>query len=281
MKVQLLRDPRRFSDVSAEWLTADPLSTNIIAVNLDAILRGERPAGDDALWAVVSDGGRVVGAAMHTPPYHVVLPGLPGGAAAAIAASMLDAGRTPDGVNGVTRSVAEFVEVWTSRTGGTSQLLMAMRLYRLEKLVPPVAVPGTARVAEDGDRAMVTSWLDQFHHEANPGRPGEPVASVVERRLAARQLWLWCEGAKPVALAGRSATASGIALVGPVYTPPEHRRHGFGAAVTAVATQAVLDAGAIHVVLYTDLANPTSNSIYQAIGYVPDHDAEDRRLVAH
>ncbi|MGA8015710.1 MAG: GNAT family N-acetyltransferase [Candidatus Dormiibacterota bacterium] len=128
---------------------------------------------------------------------------------------------------------------------------------------------------------MVTRWLDQFHPEANPGRPGEPVASVVERRLAARQLWLWWEGATPVALAGRSATASGIALVGPVYTPPEHRRHGFGAAVTAVATQAALDAGATHVVLYTDLANPTSNSIYQAVGYVPDHDAEDRRLVAH
>ena len=280
MKVQLLRDPRRFSDVSAEWLAADPLSTNVIAVNLDAVLRGERPAGDDALWVVVSDGGRVVGAAMHTPPYHLALPRLPAGAAAAIAVSVLDAGHTPGGAIGVIPSVAEFVEAWTGRTGGTSQLLMAMRLYRLEKLVAPVAISGTARLAEDGDRALVTRWLDQFHREADPGRPGDPIATVVERRLAARQLWLWCEGTTPVAMAGHSATASGIARVGPVYTPPEHRRQGFGAAVTAAATQATLVAGATHVVLYTDLANPTSNSIYQAIGYLADHDAEDRQLVA-
>ena len=46
--------------------------------------------------------------------------------------------------------------------------------------------------------------------------------------------------------------------------------------VTAKATAAGLSAGAQRVVLYMDLANPTSNSIYQSIGYVPDHDAEER-----
>lgn len=46
--------------------------------------------------------------------------------------------------------------------------------------------------------------------------------------------------------------------------------------MTAEATAAAVRAGAAHVVLYTDLANPTSNSIYQAIGYRPDHDAEER-----
>jgi predicted GNAT family acetyltransferase len=57
-----------------------------------------------------------------------------------------------------------------------------------------------------------------------------------------------------------------VARIGPVYTPPEYRGHGYGSAVTAAATAAVLAAGAVPV-LYTDLANPTSNKIYQAIGY--------------
>jgi predicted GNAT family acetyltransferase len=61
-----------------------------------------------------------------------------------------------------------------------------------------------------------------------------------------------------------------------VYTPPAFRRRGYGTAVTAHATANALAHGAEHVVLYTDLANPTSNSIYQKIGFVPDHDAEER-----
>jgi predicted GNAT family acetyltransferase len=64
--------------------------------------------------------------------------------------------------------------------------------------------------------------------------------------------------------------------VGPVYTPPARRGRGFGSAVTADATAAAIAAGADHVVLYTDLSNPTSNAIYQTIGYRVDHDAEER-----
>jgi predicted GNAT family acetyltransferase len=70
-----------------------------------------------------------------------------------------------------------------------------------------------------------------------------------------------------------SQPAAGVARVGPVYTPPARRGHGYGSAVTALASQSGIDAAATHVVLYTDLSNPTSNSIYQAIGFVPDHDS--------
>jgi predicted GNAT family acetyltransferase len=72
-----------------------------------------------------------------------------------------------------------------------------------------------------------------------------------------------------VSLAAVSPPAVGVARVGPAYTPAHWRRHGYGAAATAATS-------ADHVVLYTDLANPTSNSIYQAIGYRSDHDAEER-----
>ena len=64
-----------------------------------------------------------------------------------------------------------------------------------------------------------------------------------------------------------------------MYTPPALRRRGYGAAVTAHATASALADGAAHVVLYTDLANPSSNSIYQQIGFAPDHDAEERAFL--
>jgi predicted GNAT family acetyltransferase len=64
-----------------------------------------------------------------------------------------------------------------------------------------------------------------------------------------------------------------MSRIGPVYTPPEHREHGYASAVTAAAAAWALAAGACHVVLFTDLANPVSNSIYPRLGFRPVHDA--------
>jgi predicted GNAT family acetyltransferase len=69
--------------------------------------------------------------------------------------------------------------------------------------------------------------------------------------------------------------AAGMSRIGPVWTPPEHRGHGYGSAATAAASRWALDADAAHVVLFTDLANPISNSIYPKIGYQPVHDVVD------
>jgi len=68
-------------------------------------------------------------------------------------------------------------------------------------------------------------------------------------------------------MAGVAARTPNSARVGPVYTPPEHRGQGFGTACTAAVTQALLEGGKSFCVLYTDMANPTSNKIYRSLGY--------------
>ena len=183
------------------------------------------------------------------------------------------------GVNGEKATVAEFADAWTEHTGAVSSLRRAMRMYRLAELRPPAQSAGEARAATEDDRDLVCAWLVRFQAEAAQNEPLE-VSAVVARRLAAGELWLWSAEGAPVALAAHSAPAAGVARVGPVYTPPAHRRRGYGSAVTAWATGEALRAGAEHVVLYTDLANPTSNAIYQRIGYIADHDAEERSLEA-
>jgi predicted GNAT family acetyltransferase len=83
-------------------------------------------------------------------------------------------------------------------------------------------------------------------------------------------VWLWQdEAGATVSLAARRAAAAGVARVAPVYTLHEHRRRGYGTAITAACTADALDRGAQRVVLFTDLANPTSNAIYRRIGYRP------------
>ena len=151
------------------------------------------------------------------------------------------------------------------RIGATTQR-MATRLFRLDELAVP-DVAGTTRVATGSDRPLLREWYAAFGEEARDSVAGSDEA--VDHMLAWGQAWLWTDDAgQPVSLAARRAPNAGSARVGPVYTPPAHRGHGYGSAVTAAATADVLADGAIPV-LFTDLANPTSNKIYQRLGYRP------------
>jgi predicted GNAT family acetyltransferase len=192
---------------------------------------------------------------------------------------MLAAGRSLAGVNGEHGAVGRFTDVWVGHTHTTATVRRAMRMYRLGTLRPPGGVAGTSRRAGPGDGALVSEWFEAFQTETDRNHEFD-AAAIAHRRLIAGELSLWCVGGDPVAMAAHSPAAAGVARVGPVYTPPAQRRRGFGSAVTAGATQAALEAGAEHVVLYTDLANATSNAIYQAIGYVADHDAQELSFAA-
>jgi predicted GNAT family acetyltransferase len=259
------------------FFRSDPFSANVIAVVADRIATGMQPDSGDNLWVTVEDGtGKVLGVVMHTPPHAVFLSRMPDEAAAAVAHALADAGREVPGANGACDATTSFARVWTARTGQPSVLVTAMRMYRLGELRRPAQTPGAAIVAnEPGDAALVAEWLAAFHDEAQPHAPILDWVGIAERLVAAAQVHLWLDASSPVALAAVSAPVVGVVRVGPVYTPPRFRRNGYGAAVTAAATAAALAEGAEQVVLYTDLGNPTSNSIYQAIGFEPDHNAEE------
>jgi len=278
MRVNLYAAARTFLHAAEYFLRLDPFSANVIAVVAGRIAAGTLPDGGDYLWATVDDGeDRVLGVAMHTPPHAVFVSRMPVEAAVALAGALADADRHLPGVNGAVRATSAFADAWCVRTGQTSRLVSAMRMYRLGELARPTGVSGTAALGEaPGDIDLVASWLAAFHDEAQPEAPLEDWRASAERRVAGGEVHLWCRVGTPVSLAAVSAPAVGVARVGPVYTPPGERGRGYGAAVTAEATAAALKGGAEHVTLYTDLANPISNSIYQAIGYRPDHDADER-----
>ena len=218
-------------------------------------------------WWAAPDGA--VGAAfLHTPPFPIVLTVMPpAGALPALASILADRGRRLPGVNAAPETGAAFAAAWTERTGRPAHVGMRMRLYRLGRLHPPdPPPPGGPRTASAADRDLMLAWLDAFHDEAGPAGPRES-EQVVDNRLGFGGLTLWEHEGTPVSLASRTRVVAGQARVGPVYTPPEQRGRGFGAGATAAVTQAALDEGADVVVLFTDLANPTSNTLYQRLGY--------------
>jgi GNAT superfamily N-acetyltransferase len=147
---------------------------------------------------------------------------------------------------------------------------IAERLYRLDRLVEPVGVAGRARLASTDDLDLVTAWVEPYTLETFGRLPADFDARVLATVAIGRsRTWLWLVSAGvPVSMAARRPPAAGVARIGPVYTPPEHRRHGYGSAATARAAFDILDGAALPV-LYTDLANPTSNKVYRALGFRP------------
>jgi len=237
-------------------------------------VRGPAAFGDEAplfgWWA--APGGPVTAAFMHTPPFGVTLTPAPADVAAALAETFAARGRFPAWVMADTTTAPSFAAAWERYTGQPARVGRRSRLYRLGRLLPPdPAPPGRARVATAADSGLLLDWLEAFGREAD-GHGGPDLQRTVADRLSYGGLTLW-ESGGPVSMAGVTRAVAGQARVGPVYTPPERRGKGFGGAVTAAVSQAAKDAGVGEVLLYTDLANPTSNALYQRLGYEPVSDS--------
>ena len=149
-----------------------------------------------------------------------------------------------------------------------------MRIYELRQVTTPTGVPGALRVATELDFDLVARWNYGFHQDAGLEGTAEEARESAERWIDDRNAFLWDDG-RPVSMAVKTRhTTHGMTVSG-VYTPPEVRRRGYAGACVAALSQQMLDAGWEFCTLFTDLANPTSNSVYQKIGYRPVCDFDE------
>jgi uncharacterized protein len=142
---------------------------------------------------------------------------------------------------------------------------------------PPRPAPAALRAATSADRELLIAWEERFVSEADAGVPGQ-AASSVDRRLGAGLQMLWVDAQEPVSTLVLNHEIAGAVRVGVVYTPPERRRCGYASSAVAAASRLALSRGAVRCILFTDLANPTSNHIYETVGYRRFADWEERVL---
>jgi RimJ/RimL family protein N-acetyltransferase len=278
MAWQLTDSLDEFERAAGPHLLADPVRQTVPLTVLASLRHtGLSAFGDDPpilAWHSRED-GTVDGAVLQTPPYPLLLVSAPAGCLADLLTLLAAEHGLPAAVNLDAATEEPFLAAWSASTGGCGTARMRTRLFRLDALIAPDPAPaGLARVADPGDTDLLVQWADAFARETDT--PAERSERMVADRLSHRGLMLWEVGGQPVAMAGTPRPVAGVARVIGVYTSPEHRRRGYGAAVTTAVTQAVQAAGATDVVLFTDLANPTSNGIYQRLGYRP---VEDRVLL--
>ncbi|MGW6448616.1 GNAT family N-acetyltransferase [Lentzea sp. NPDC055074] len=253
-----------FDAATHDRLAADPVRNTVALTSLDRIRRSPATEEPPILITFHDDGG-VIGSLVRTPPWPFQTADLP---LSAVELAVSVAAKVDPDAPGAT-GPRERSEAFATATGKDYAETLSTRQYRLGTLTPP-SIAGTSRLATEDDVELLGAWREAFLHEAVPEAPAAPVAEAMRTSLRLGQGHaLWEIDGTPVAWAVASLPQAGMSRIGPVYTPPEHRRHGYGAAVSAVATRWALDQGATDVLLFADLTNPTSNSIYQRIGYEP------------
>ena len=277
MKFTLYSNLHMFYNDVYEILMADEVQNMLILGNLIIGHEGKDTFGwrDPANWimATVADEGQVCLVALMTPPWNVTLYAVGNAVDTAAVKCLADgfiANHIP--IPGVVteKSLAEaFAEAYCGKKNMASSIAMSQRIYKLHTVNPDIPKIGHFRSGREQDLSFLPYWIADFMIAAGQNSDISTDIEQYRYHISGGKLYILEDGGMAVSMVKIVRQTPGAACVGFVYTPPYLRGKGYASSVTAQISRLCLDAGAKFCVLYTDLANPTSNSIYQRIGYVP------------
>jgi len=262
MKLIPYSDAAVFRDEVLPFLLQRAAENNLMTSIIIRLVEGKRWGDEPARLYLVRDGGEIVAVATQTPPYNLLLTE----AAPEITAFIADHLKEIPcpGVMGPRADAERFARLRQEQTGQSAVPVMSLRLYLLDNVISPAGISGHAEEAAPDDFELLVGWANAFVAECHAivSNPEEYVRGNIE----SRRLLVW-KDPQPVSCASYGASPPHSARVGGVYTPPAYRRRGYATANVAAISRRALDAGHRYCCLFTDLANPISNSIYQKIGY--------------
>lgn len=261
-------DPAEFQHLAFPFLQRDPVLNSTLLTNVSDRVNGIMNDPEPPVFVSVHDGDEVVGAVMSTALRGINLGGLPVEFVPAVVDVLAEASPRSRGLTASEEAGRQFAELYCARTGRTFEQIERSRLHKLAEFVEQKA-DGAARLATEAELDVLAPQFGAYRAEVGHTAEGAPADRVwLRQRIERQRLWVWEDRGRIVSFVGHQEPVFGTARVGPVYTPPEHRGHGYASALTAAVTRRLSESGN-QVCLFTDLANPTSNKIYAAIGFRP------------
>ena len=257
----------QFSKKTSMWLEKKEAENNLFLGIVSNLLSKPPDQRQPHYLLAVEEGGRILGAGVCTPPYKLAITAMPDTALPPLADHLLTKASFAPGLSGPKQTVAHLVEIWKKKSGKNTSIETSLRLYQLTKVEAPKPAPGKMRLCTPADLDLIADWITKFHGEIKAVEKKD-YRKQAEGFIQEQRLFVWEDG-KAVSIAGfQGLTAHGV-RVGLVYTSSSFRGKGYASSLVAAVSQRLLDSGRKFCVLYTDLSNPTSNSIYQKIGYHP------------
>ncbi|MBW4634531.1 MAG: GNAT family N-acetyltransferase [Iphinoe sp. HA4291-MV1] len=266
MKLHRFEDASQFYERVKDYLLSHEALHSLLLGICNTLIRHPQRYDCQSYLATVEMDGNIIAVAMRTPPRRLLLSKIEKFAAVeALAQDLHYHQEQLPGVSGLVAEAFAFAQAWESITGQSYRLLNQLRIHQLDKVQPISKSSGYLRLGTEDEYLLLLDWYKAFAIEAFGAVEGSEERSL-EHHLSQNTLYIW-QDEVPVSMAcGKVSTPNG-GWIGPVYTPPEYRRKGYASSCVAALSQTLLDRGCRYCSLFTDLANPTSNHIYQAIGY--------------
>ncbi|WLR48840.1 GNAT family N-acetyltransferase [Halobacillus litoralis] len=262
------RDPIKFYE------RVEPLLLNKEAENnlpLGILERLKNSQGKEACHLIrFQENGRTTFMTMRTPPHLWIIPSFDHWDAAHIRAFiqyLIKEDFDVPGILGERKAVECFLDEWINHTGQKAEVHMEQGIFRLNQLKTIRNQKGQLIEADASHQFMVENWLEQYGKETGEDHVAGRAKELAESLIKDQRLHLWIVEGTAVSMASRARTTKNGATINAVYTPDQYKRKGYASQAVWHLTDKLLKSGYSFCSLYTDLGNPTSNSIYKKIGY--------------
>jgi predicted GNAT family acetyltransferase len=231
---------------------------------------------EPCLWASVDDATGPIAVAIRTPPFNVVLSRTTEAGAHAIADDLAARDTKLPGVTSIAETARAFADRWSRARSVRAEVTMRQGIYELTRVVPPSShAAGALRAPRADEVDLLAAWTRGFGKDSGlPAAEHNAFASRVAAFIADGALFVWDVAGAPVSMAALQGKTRHGVRVSLVYTPTDLRGRGYASACVAAVSARALASGCRFCTLYTDLANPTSNAIYQRVGYARIGDSE-------
>ena len=272
MQVTHLRDAATFLARTAAFRASEPVLSNVISTVTEGVVAGREY--ESVHWWIIEDSApsrsdalsqpQVLGVAMRTAPFNLVLSPMPQLAAQALSDSVREVFAQLPGVSAPKDVGEDFLSAYFASVAHVS-VRMHDVIRVLDTFTPARGIPGAVRAVTEADRPLLHTWMRHFAEDAGVHAFGidAAVVALLERG------WLWQDAGQPVSVCGHTPVTgtveARVVRVGPVFTPEEFRGHGYASAVTSHVIS-LLQPQAEILMLYADANNPTSNGVYERLG---------------
>ena len=271
MKTIRYEDPSQFSNKTQSFLERNEAANNLILGITRRLVDKTDYQEIKPYLATVEDDEALLLVALQTPPNRLILyseEDLPNEAFESIVSDLSSEEESIPRIVGPLKIVNRFKNVWQAKMKCESKVSTNLRCYILTKVEYIPSTPGIFRAGTEEDIDILKEWSRAFASVLNDNISLEKAAERTKVKIEKNDLYVW-ENNQIVSMAHKNRYLRNGVVVGNVITPPEHRRNGYAMACVAKLSQEILSSGYKFCSLFTDLSNPTSNSIYQKIGYKP------------
>ena len=273
-QIKFFSDAGQFLERVQPFLLRREAEHCLILGLLDGLRAGEQWGTEPPLMAMVENHDEVAAVALMTPPHNLIISWTADDSALDLIAGELHAKAVAvPGVNSSAEVARKFALKWSELSGCSYRVQMAHRIYELRQVTNETRAAGRLREPNQSDDALLREWRAAFSIDAEGMDPRQAREAAALPLPHSRRLLLWEVEHTVVSMAGFAGPTPNGIRVAWVYTPPENRGKGFAGACVAALSQKLIDDGRKFCFLYTDLANPISNHVYQKIGYEPVTDA--------